>query len=92
MNAEKTRGTSMDAGSRTHHHQTASVSRGQADPACDERNRTAYGRAAFERSFRTQGRGDSRAISALDAKLSAMQNLIYGPKNLRTSMKIKKKA
>ena len=97
MNAEKTRGTSMDVGSKTHHHQTASMnkqsgSRQQSDfPENEEKNRTTYGKTAFERTFRTQGRGDSRAISALDAKLNAMQNMIYGGQSGKTNTLAKKK-
>jgi len=85
--AEKVkRGTSLDNQPKTHHHQAASITKAE-DPV----NRTMYGRSALERSFRTGGKGD-RAISALDAKLNAMQNLIYGAsgmnnKKIRISIK-----
>lgn len=63
----------MDGISKLRHSQIESISKA---------NHKTSNCKGFNRSFTNQRKG-SRAISALDAKLNAIQNIIYGAKKTK---------
>lgn len=81
-----------------HHNQTQSINKGTSrhQPVLPSniisfsRNKTPLATTGIGRSYRTQNRVDSRAISALDSKINTMLNIIYGNSNGMLSTKANK--